>query len=1724
VSARSLAGDSDESIEERFEDDPERLDALSHWRAEREAWLELERPARSAAGLFERLYELHGHLEREPERLELLVADGLLIWDTPAGVIRHPILLQRVQLEFAPEVPEFTIVETDYSPDLYDALFRGLPDVDGRVIRKALDEVESAGIHPLDTTATSGFLRSLVIRLSPHGELVEEGPPPAPGPDPRIIRDPVLFLRTRSLGFSRLLTDLLEDVDQRDDFSTALLSIVGDHSLAMSEATEQPAGAVQASLVLPMSVHQDDRILFSKPANQEQLRIARRLEQHGCVLVQGPPGTGKTHTIANLVGHLLSQGKSVLITSHTDKALRVVRQQVVEQLQPLCVSVLASENDSREQLKQSVTSILDRLSQDDADKLDVRVGELAQRRTTLLDELTVLDRQLQQARTDEYRDVVVAGEAYPPSDAARLVARGVEADSWLPAPVTLGAPLPLAAAEVQRLYALNVATSTEAESELAGWLPNLAALPTPETFSELASQWERLASAAAPVDRELWDTQSAEPATDELETLADLCVRAAEPLTGAPAWALAMVDAGRRGGMYREPWDNLIELVEKVQHQVAAAREQFYEHGPDLNSPLPLADQERLLREIVDHLEQGRQLNWLVLNFQHREWKDFLPSLRVGGEMPRRMEQFRALLTLACVLEARRRLVDRWRRQVAELDGPPPEQLGAEPEQACGQYVSWMRWALDWQAESWGPLEKQLRQWGLRWERVVERVPPRPGAYGPILRIRDAIQEKLVPTLAARADQLRRDEIEHQREHFAWLLTPPEDAKPALARRQLVVQTTPVAAIRDAHERVPSQPAPHSPSSRTRDAILARLATVLAARADQLGEHVVECQHENPSLLLVSPGNPDPAPVTRQLQAAVQANDVATYRDAYDRLRYLHQQCELLAERIAILARLERHAPAWAKAIRERKPGHQEPAPPEDVVAAWRWRQLHDELDRRARVSLFELERQRTRAQANLQRVTAELIECRAWAAQLRRVQGAQKQALVGWSKAVAKIGKGTGKYAAIYRAEAQRLMAECRDAVPVWIMSLARVVDNFDPRRTRFDVVIIDEASQSDVMGLLAVYLGQDVVIVGDDEQVSPDAVGLDLSQVQPLIDTYLTDIPLARLYDGQTSIYDLAMAAFGGTIMLREHFRCVPEIIQFSNRLSYKGQILPLRDPSNVVTKPYVVAHRVEGSATSRNVNEEEAQQIAALIVAASEQPEYAGKTFGVISLVGQDQAVWIDRLLRQHLEPLEYERRRLRCGNPAQFQGDERDVVWLSMVHGPAAGPLALMGEGPHGMYKKRYNVAASRARDQLWVVYSLDPYTDLKPGDMRRELLEFALDPGAAKRELDSATARAESDFERQVLARLVSAGYRVKPQHEVAYYRIDIVVEGDGKRLAVECDGDQYYHTSEQIASDLERQAILERLGWQFVRIRGSLFFRDPERALAPVFDRLRELEIPPEVKSPPLTTGDSDDSELLQRVIRRARELRAEWEDDRAYSLIPRLGLPSAGPAPSSSSPEPAAELQATGQEASTEPQALESEWPSSPAAAPPLEADNGSKPLKVHEPASSKITDDELHEQVLEGCVRTLAASSEMTAEELAKQVGKLVPGVDRSLVNKILFHFGRDTVVHDPTTRKYRLKDPAPNSDAQPATPADPRHQEYETVVKQRWKAGGIVVVPAFAQWQAIVRDQGHRRGFNIYIMYGAESKPRRVERTKRGALWEEARQQAGRLIVVAASGDGS
>jgi very-short-patch-repair endonuclease len=1374
----------------KFTDDPARTASLERWKIVRGDWVEAEKPARAAMKIFESLYALYNRIDREAERVELVLGDGILSWRRTDGSIYHPILLQRLQLQFDASVPEFTLSEADQPVELYSALFQSMNEVDGRAIGRCREELEQGGFHPLINGSTSAFLKRLVVQLSPRGEFLEDRSPDAEASDPCIGRDPVLFLRARTLGFAAAIEGIIADLRTREDLPWSLLNIVGEELPIPDAGDVNPAASGLAQA--------DGEVLLSKPANPEQIRIAQQLEEHGGVLVQGPPGTGKTHTIGNLVGHLLAQGKSVLVTSHTTKALRMVRHHIVPELRPLCVSVLESDLDSRKQLESAVGSIAERLSRADAGSLEMQAKKLESERLELLKKLDEIRNQLTEARTDEYRDIAIAGKSWAPADAARQVMREKEVHGWIPGPVAVVAPLPLSPGELADLYRTSVSISREDENELSGHLPELHDVPRAEDFETSVNERNRLDFEDLDLRADLWESGDAQSSPGEIERLAAALAQAVEPLSGKHKWKLAAVYAGRYGGVHQQPWKQLMSSVRQAHQEAANAQESFVKYGPE-SSDDAAKEPERISGEILAHLEDGGKLSSFTL-FTHKAWSQFLEHAKVNNARPRLPEHFRALGQLFRLKGLREELCTRWDRQVAVLGAPHSSEMSEDVEKTMIQYCDSIEDCLGWQEHTWRPLQRRLEDSGFRWDKFLAEQPAVVGSDGELARIRLAVTDALLPILDSRFKKLRLLELEKE--------------------------------FRDLKGRLK-----------------------LAARAAKASK------------------------VLSQLLAAVNEESSRRYREAHERLMELKSKQADLDLRRSLLAKLETSAPAWAGAIRNRTGVHGRGEPPREAAAAWTWRQLDDELDHRGSVSLEALQAKSEKMRDQLRRVTVELIDKRSWASQARRTSSRQRQALVGWLDTIRRIGKGHGIRVPLLRAEAARKMSECRGAVPVWVMPLSRVVENFDPRITRFDVVIIDEASQSDVMALVALYLGKTVLVVGDHEQVSPSAVGQDLGVIQNLIFQYLRGIPNADLYDGQISIYDLARQSFGGTTCLVEHFRCVPEIIQFSNMISYDGRIKPLRDASRVQLRPHTIAHRVSGSSRDGKINRQEALTVASFLAAAMEQPEYkkndAGQplSFGVVSLVGDEQAIEIDSLVRAHVSPDRYELHRLLCGNAAQFQGDERDVVFISLVDTSERGSLSLRDQE---LFKQRFNVAASRARDQMWIVHSLSPHNDLKADDLRRQLIEHAEDPARLMRALEEKQRHTQSNFEREVMKRIAAAGYRVTPHWKIGTFRIDLVVEGGGKRLAIECDGDRY-HLLEKLPEDMDRQSVLERMGWIFTHIRSSEFLRNPARAMKPVFEKLQLLEIPPAGNSTETAPTELSSEDVVGRVIRRAAELRRSW-------------------------------------------------------------------------------------------------------------------------------------------------------------------------------------------------------------------------------------------------------
>ncbi len=564
-------------------------------------------------------------------------------------------------------------------------------------------------------------------------------------------------------------------------------------------------------------------------------------------------------------------------------------------------------------------------------------------------------------------------------------------------------------------------------------------------------------------------------------------------------------------------------------------------------------------------------------------------------------------------------------------------------------------------------------------------------------------------------------------------------------------------------------------------------------------------------------------------------------------------EAERLASRREPLERLGRAveqvrasgAPLWAeKLATDPVLGGVDPWTPADWLESWEWRRADGFIRQLGdRDRLQSLSAERLQIDDRQRKLLAEVVKLRTFLGLKRSLTARIEAALARFASAIANLGAGTGRSAVRQRRVIRDATLDAAGAVPCWILPEWRVSEQLPAELGLFDLVIVDEASQSDITSLPALLRGKKVLIVGDDKQVSPTHVGLDERTIVQLRTTYLRNLPFADQMDPAVSLYELGGMLFPGkAILLREHFRCVEPIIRFSSRF-YQNLLIPMRLPTarERLDPPLIDIFVRDGEKTG-DVNLREAEVIVEEVTRLTQDPDFDGRSIGVISLIGDKQAKFIYNTLLRDLGAEVLERHRLMCGNASAFQGQERDIVFLTMV----ACPKTAMAQRAR-MYEQRYNVALSRARDRLVLVRSVST-SDLNPGDLKLATIEHFRNP------MDDSSRVAmradvldacDSEFEREVGRRLLALGYRLRAQVPVGGFRIDFVVEGaDDRRLAVECDGDSW-HGPDRWAADFRRQSALERMGWRFWRCWGSSWIADADGCLADLIRTLEGMGIEP---------------------------------------------------------------------------------------------------------------------------------------------------------------------------------------------------------------------------------------------------------------------------------------
>lgn len=481
--------------------------------------------------------------------------------------------------------------------------------------------------------------------------------------------------------------------------------------------------------------------------------------------------------------------------------------------------------------------------------------------------------------------------------------------------------------------------------------------------------------------------------------------------------------------------------------------------------------------------------------------------------------------------------------------------------------------------------------------------------------------------------------------------------------------------------------------------------------------------------------------------------------------------------------------------------------------------------------------------------IVVKLIEQKSWYNQINSMTNTICKSLSQWLSLKTKLGKGTGKRANIIRREMQEQMQIAKEAIPIWIMPLDKVIEQYPySNKPQFDVVIMDESSQSSIISLTALLRGKKMIIVGDDKQISPISVGITVDSLKALQNKYLKNIGLGVGFDMDMSIYDLAQNVCGSKkVVLKEHFRCLPEIIDFSNKYFYGNQIncLKVRSNENTIKNPietyFLDDATVNVAGSNYLINQKEIDKVVAILRDIESNKSYKNKDIGIIVLQNSNaQIKALNTAIWQNFSSDFIKERRIKIGNSYEFQGDERDVIILSMVISKKQedGETRIVKALTTKEFERSFNVAASRAKEQVILVYSIHP-NELSKDCLRYKLITYY--NTFNKNENINRHIKLNTDFEKEIYKELRNNNIDITSHFRIGKYEIDFVVNDEnGKKIAIECDGDDF-KTKEEYEADIIEQDVLTRCGWKYIRLRASQFYINKEKTVSELVNRINNI-------------------------------------------------------------------------------------------------------------------------------------------------------------------------------------------------------------------------------------------------------------------------------------------
>lgn len=1507
---------SERQVEHFLEEFPELSNLYESWfKSKWEPWRERNSLNFIVNQTYDKIYALRSFLKTESDSFDLFWGHDVFVWREKD--IYHPSLFTLVQIELDTEHKTIKIKKAESAQSSFldigfirEDLETNLIDVDDKAdsINTLLQKSE---LDLWDYETVHKYLNSLAQQISSQGSSFYTNPD-----EVTTVRSPyfsnkhhLLLFKKTGKSWADYAKKVRQDIEDRGKLTPFLQDLVASEFVEADDGDDIDKDEENSGEIL-----HDDELYFPLPSNDEQKRIAHRLSHSYGAVVQGPPGTGKTHTIANIVSRLLAQGKTVLITSQTGQALSVLKQKLPKQIRSLAVSQVET-NDKNSDLQASVTEILEKISVTQTE-YQKRTKSTKQELYTVRADIAEKQKEFRRkALTDSQEEIRLGSDIYNPMRAAQEVVGLLSQINFLFEDAISHKDIFSLSQKDFDDY-IDALTSLKQEN-WGDWqfntLPKEGTLPDLKTLNQLFS----LRTKVTDEDLKLVDQDLLEERLNEVDTVLSYIQSFGEYEKDAKSFnehltnkALSTNEITKLKKSYNdEKLQKLLDTLYKVKHTINSFDTEYERDllkiakidsqnskwesaltsidnlvtvynkqsqillGRDVSNVAQYesdyAGTLLLLQQIESdaHKNNGRVKNGFAKLLFDNGVAKFLKAVRIDDRNVLSIEDVEVIKAHFVKIKTSEQIKRTWEQLHSDINDSPKlkvpfsivdvEILLKRAKRAIAFYKDFTE------------VISELGITGIFNDISIENI--------------DFINEA-IEVFSLFQSVYKVDATNLLIKQIVDVFDKPEIHKSA---RQLgiYIQKYDIENIQRQRDLIESLS--------SRKLLAVEFQTVRTEVDNQIEAYYYDMKRSHPQF--------------SEYLHAVAEGSIKKIEEFYKKLPNLIETQEKSRLLNNLENTLKETIPTTLKKIRSTiSDGGEVSINVDDNVKLKQlesWLQSLSEGD-----ELADISKKLTQLKNKEGYLTADLVADSAWMRLSKRVTKPQKEALASFALSMKKRGAGSGKYAEKHLRDAEQALRVGQSAVPVWIMPINTVHRLFpDPKAGMFDVVIFDEASQLDVRGLSIAYIGKKILVVGDDEQVSPTSF-VTQSQITDLITRYISEVPNSHHFTSTSSLFDVAKIKLTDVIGLTEHFRSIKELIGFSNQLAYSRRLKILRDQLpqhrlDPVLEPVYVAKGYEE--TNQKTNLAEAEAIVERIKSMVRNKKYSetieggenkALTYGIISLLGKEQSKLITKLISEQVPHDLIEKHEITCGDPYTFQGDERDIILLSMVKAPDSTGKIMPLTINKKENKQRINVAMSRARNKMILFHSM-LRTDLSnPSDLRKQILDWFYDYEGEKIKAGLDIVREEiqlgraSEFEYAVAKHIVERGYEIIPQYEVAQYRIDLVVQGKNAKLAIECDGDQYHNRIEKWDEDIERQQILERAGWTFWRVTGSAFYRYQEKSLTSLWEKLEEMKIYP-LNDP---RNKVEEKEVLEVVANISDSLDDDYldEDDLEDNVEEKVEIP----------------------------------------------------------------------------------------------------------------------------------------------------------------------------------------------------------------------------------------